>query len=106
MEALIPFSLLRNGIVGLIASIVSDTSVNAIRVVKTMKQSLTSKQAAAGGGSVAGYVEIVAMVFTTDGIAGFFRGLQTRIYTNALQSIVFTVIWRGLADRWQKKEDI
>ena len=31
----------------------------------------------------------------------FGRGLKTRIFANALQSIVFTVIWRSLAERWK-----
>ena len=29
----------------------------------------------------------------------FGRGLRTRILGNALQSVLFTVIWRGLAER-------
>ena len=41
------------------------------------------------------------MVLAADGWRGLFgRGLRTRIFANALQSIVFTVIWRGLSDRW------
>ena len=34
----------------------------------------------------------------------FGRGLRTRILGNALQSVLFTVIWRGLAERKNQNE--
>jgi len=34
----------------------------------------------------------------------FGRGLKTRIMANALQSVVFTIIWRGLAQHWNSSE--
>jgi hypothetical protein len=72
--------------------------VNAFRVVKTTKQSLVAKHA------VVSYGEVVAMILAADGWKGLFgRGLGTRYLTNALQSIVFTIIWRGLADRFSAK---
>jgi hypothetical protein len=89
-----PSQLLRNGMVGLAASIVSDTVVNSIRVVKTTKQSMGSKHELS-------YIETIRMVLAADGWKGLFgRGLRTRIFANALQSALFTIIWRGLADRW------
>ena len=33
----------------------------------------------------------------------FGRGLRTRILGNAVQSVMFTVIWRGLAEKWGNK---
>lgn len=76
---------------------ISDTVVNAIRVVKTMKQSLGTKHSIS-------YTEAVQIVLAADGWTGLFgRGLGTRILCNALQSIVFTVIWRGLVDRMRRK---
>jgi len=46
------------------------------------------------------------MILAADGWAGLFgRGLRTRIMANALQSIVFTVIWRALADRFRSAID-
>lgn len=33
----------------------------------------------------------------------FGRGLKTRIFGNALQSILFTIVWRGLAERWSSE---
>jgi hypothetical protein len=86
--------LLRNAGVGLLASIVSDTASNAFRVVKTTKQSIGSKH-------VLSYVDTIRMILAADGWKGLFgRGLRTRIFANALQSIVFTIIWRGLAEQW------
>jgi hypothetical protein len=98
MIQMIPFTLLRNALIGFMASIVSDTSVNAIRVVKTVKQSLGSSK------HTVTYTEAVRLVVATDGWRGLFgRGLRTRIFANALQSIVFTVIWRGLIEHWKEK---
>ena len=43
---------------------------------------------------------IVFVRFTATQLQGLFgRGLRTRILGNALQSVLFTVIWRGLAER-------
>lgn len=91
--------LFRNAGIGMVASIVSDTVVNAMRVIKTTKQSLSSKQTAS-------YAETIKIILAADGYSGLFgRGLRTRIFANALQSIVFTVVWRGLADRWRQRQD-
>jgi hypothetical protein len=96
IKRLIPGKLLRNAAIGLGASALSDTVVNAIRVIKTTKQSLGSKH-------VVSYSESIRIVLAADGWKGLFgRGLRARIFANALQSIVFTVIWRGLAERWRK----
>jgi hypothetical protein len=96
VKSIIPSQLLRNAGIGLVASIISDTVVNAIKVVKTSKQSIGSKYAVT-------YSEIIRMILAADGWRGLFgRGLGTRIFANALQSIVFTVIWRGLAERWRR----
>ena len=82
----IPSKLLANAAIGFVASIVSDTVTNALRVIKTTKQAMASKHNT-------GYVEIVRMVVAADGWKGLFgRGLRTRILTNAIQSILFTVV--------------
>ena len=96
VNSLIENQLLRNAGIGLIASIVSDTTVNSIRVVKTTKQAMGSRHDV-------GYVEIVRTVLAADGWKGLFgRGLRTRIGANALQSIIFTIIWRAFAEKWEK----
>lgn len=41
--------------------------------------------------------EFIQSSFLSQGLFG--RGLRTRILGNALQSVLFTVIWRGLAER-------
>jgi hypothetical protein len=72
--------------------------VNVFRVIKTTKQSLGSKQNAS-------YLETVRIILAADGYKGLFgRGLRTRIYANALQSVVFTVVWRGLTDYWRRRK--
>jgi hypothetical protein len=97
LQVLIPFKLVRNAGIGIASSIVSDTVVNALRVIKTTKQSLASKQSAS-------YADTVRIILAVDGWRGLFgRGLRTRIYANALQSIVFTIIWRGISDHWKRR---
>ena len=76
------------------ASVVSDSIVNVFRVVKTTKQAFGAKRNLS-------YSETIRMVLAADGWKGLFgRGLRTRILANALQSVVFTIVWRGLAERW------
>jgi len=86
--------LIRNAAIGFVSSAISDTCTNIIRVVKVNKQSFASKHHIS-------YSKVVALVFAADGWKGLFgRGLRTRILGNALQSVLFTVVWRGLAERW------
>jgi len=97
MLSLFPSQLIRNASIGLAASVVSDVVVNALRVIKTLKQSLGSKRNI-------GYIDAIRIVLAADGWKGLFgRGLRTRIFANALQSILFTIIWRGLAELWQSR---
>jgi len=94
LQNFIPMDLVRNASIGFIASIISDTVTNCIRVVKTTKQSVGAKHSI-------GYREVIQLILAADGWKGLFgRGLKTRILGNAIQSVVFTVIWRGLAERW------
>ena len=97
VQALVPLQLLRNAGIGVVSSVVSDTFVNVFRVIKTTKQSLGSKQNAS-------YLETIRIIVAADGYKGLFgRGLRTRIYANALQSLVFTIVWRGLTDLWRRR---
>lgn len=99
LQRAIPSRLLQNASVGLVASIISDTIVNVFRVIKTTKQALGTKRNLS-------YGETIHMVLAADGWKGLFgRGLRTRILANALQSIVFTIVWRGLAERWGKPRE-
>jgi len=86
--------LIRRAVVGFLASVVSDSFSNIIRVIKTTKQAFASKRSVS-------YNEVVNMILAVDGWKGLFvRGLSTRILGNAIQSILFTVVWRGLAEKW------
>jgi Mitochondrial carrier protein len=99
LQMAVPSRLLRNASIGLLASVISDSVVNVFRVIKITKQSMGSKHDLT-------YVDTVRMIVAADGWQGLFgRGLKARIFANALQSIVFTVIWRGLAELWGNKTD-
>ena len=80
--------LLRTAALGVSAACVSDCVSNSIRVLKTTRQ--TSAETIS-------YREAARRILETDGWWGLFgRGLGTRIGTNALQAVLFTVIWKLL----------
>jgi hypothetical protein len=85
--------LSRNAVIGLAASFVSDVSSNSIRVLKTYRQ--TAKVPV-------GYLQAVQEIKAKDGLFGwnglFLRGLQTRIVSHGINSMVFTVAWKLLQD--------
>eukprot|EP01128_Nolandella_sp_AFSM9_P010139 TRINITY_DN6964_c0_g1_i1.p1 TRINITY_DN6964_c0_g1~~TRINITY_DN6964_c0_g1_i1.p1 ORF type:complete len:329 (-),score=83.77 TRINITY_DN6964_c0_g1_i1:152-1003(-) len=86
--------LARNAVMGFGSSLVSDTVSNSIRVVKTTKQTYTTAIT---------YPNVVREIIQKDGLIGLFgRGLKTRLLANGMQGIMFTVIWRGLEERWNK----
>ncbi len=59
-----------------------------------------TKVAKQASGVAISYPQAVQQVIAQDGVKGlFFRGLGTRIMTNAIQGMLFTVIWRALEDR-------
>ena len=94
LQRLIPKNLFRNASIGLVASVVSDTIINVFRVIKTTKQSI-------GANHDFSYSDTIRVIVAADGYKGLFgRGLRTRVLANSVQSILFTVIWRGLAERW------
>jgi len=91
VKNVIKSSLLRNVSIGFLASVVSDIISNSIRVVKITKQAIAAKHSV-------GYGDAISMVLAADGWKGLFgRGLKTRIIANGIQSVIFTVIWRGLS---------
>jgi hypothetical protein len=99
LKLTIKSKLLRNASIGLISSVISDTIVNVFRVIKTTKQSIGSKHDFT-------YSDTIRMIVAADGWKGLFgRGLRTRVLANSIQSTLFTVIWRGLAERWGNDED-
>ena len=84
----------RNAAIGFACSIFSDTASNAVRVVKTVRQTTGMPYGAA-----------IASVVQVDGAAGLLlRGLRTRIVTNGIQGVVFGILWRALDDLWLQHE--
>ena len=104
----IPYLNGRNAFIGFMSSIVSDTVSNFMRVIKTTKQALAARGEDIEYGTRskrATYAEAIGIILAADGWRGLFgRGLKTRIFANAVQSIVFTVIWRGLTERWSPQD--
>ena len=66
-----------------------------MRVVKTAKQ--TSREAAS-------YFAVASQIVAQDGIAGLlFRGLGTKLLSNGLQAMLFTVCWRYLEEKLNER---
>lgn len=81
----------RRAVIGLCSSLVSDVCSNAIRVVKTYKQTSADP---------IGYGEAAAAIFAESGLMGvFFRGLSTKLIANALNAMLFTVIWKAISEK-------
>ncbi|KAJ3085656.1 hypothetical protein HK100_008966, partial [Physocladia obscura] len=77
----------RNAVIGFTSSIVSDTISNSLRVIKTYRQTHEVPVS---------YRQAIAEVVAKDGVVGLFgRGLKTRILTNGLQGIMFSVLWKA-----------
>ncbi|EIW78093.1 mitochondrial carrier [Coniophora puteana RWD-64-598 SS2] len=82
--------LLRSAFIGFCAAIVSDTISNSLRVLKTYRQVNETEIS---------YSDAARAIIATDGLKGLFgRGLKTRILTNGLQSLMFTVLWKLFLD--------
>lgn len=74
----------------------SDTCSNAIRVLKTTKQS--HKEAISYGDAFREVVQV-------DGVRGLFlRGLGTKILSNGMQGMLFTVLWRWGSDYLESRD--
>lgn len=85
-------TLFRNGFIGFNSAVISDCCSNSLRVIKTTKQTNQSNIS---------YQETVKMIINEDGIKGLFgRGLKTRILTNGIQGIVFTVCWKYIEKKF------
>ena len=78
--------LLRNAFIGFVSSVVSDTCSNSVRIVKTTRQTIHEETS---------YTKIIKMIVDKDGWGGLFgRGLKTKIMTNGLQGMLFSVYWK------------
>jgi len=88
--------LLRSAFIGFVASVVSDSISNSLRVVKTYRQVNEIR---------IGYWAAAQAVIAVDGVKGLFgRGLKTRILANGLQGLMFSVLWKIFMDLWNDKK--
>ena len=82
----------RNAVIGFTASVVSDSISNSMRVIKTTRQTSAEPMS---------YPQAVRHVIEADGLQGlFFRGLKTRIIANGFQGMLFTVLWKGIQEKF------
>ncbi len=87
--------LLRSMALGFAASAVSDTCSNSIRVIKTVRQTAVERLS---------YAQVVQRVVSEEGLKGLFgRGLTTKIVTNGVQGMMFSVLWKIGQDVYTKK---
>ena len=76
----------RNAFIGFVSSAVSDTTSNSIRVIKVYKQANSTNLS---------YLQCAKEVVKADGILGLFgRGLKTKLLSNGIQGIMFSVLWK------------
>jgi hypothetical protein len=88
--------LLRSATIGFLCTLVSDTISNSIRVIKTVKQ--TSEEPIS-------YKQAVEEVVKKDGVEGLlFRGLKTKLLTNGIQGVIFSIAWRYLSFLLEEEE--
>ena len=87
----------RSAVIGFCSSFTSDVVSNSARVVKTFKQTHTDPIS---------YAEAVMLIVKADGISGLFlRGLWTKLLSNGVQAMLFTVCWRYFEERIAKRQD-
>eukprot|EP00587_Corethron_hystrix_P008979 CAMPEP_0113304280 /NCGR_PEP_ID=MMETSP0010_2-20120614/4368_1 /TAXON_ID=216773 ORGANISM="Corethron hystrix, Strain 308" /NCGR_SAMPLE_ID=MMETSP0010_2 /ASSEMBLY_ACC=CAM_ASM_000155 /LENGTH=297 /DNA_ID=CAMNT_0000158463 /DNA_START=101 /DNA_END=994 /DNA_ORIENTATION=- /assembly_acc=CAM_ASM_000155 len=87
----------RRALVGICSSLVSDVFSNAIRVLKTFKQTSADP---------IGYGEAAAQIFAESGLQGlFFRGLSTKLVANALNAMLFTIVWKAISERISERKE-
>lgn len=64
-------------------------------MIKTTKQTAQLGNASTGQVEDLSYPQIVKMIIEEDGVLGLLgRGLQTRLLTNAIQGMAFSVLWK------------
>eukprot|EP00386_Alphamonas_edax_P000135 GDKI01000364.1.p1 GENE.GDKI01000364.1~~GDKI01000364.1.p1 ORF type:complete len:297 (-),score=108.76 GDKI01000364.1:658-1548(-) len=86
----------RNATIGFASSFVSDTLSNSIRVLKTTKQTAKVPMT---------YKQAVDEIVAKDGYLGLFgRGLGTRIMTNGMQGMVFSVGWKAIQEMLDRRD--
>ena len=88
-------ALSRNAFIGFCATFVSDTVSNSMRVIKTYKQTHHENIK---------YSEIVKDILQKEGVNGLlFRGLKTKLFTNGLQGVVFSIFYKYFGEKFSQK---
>jgi hypothetical protein len=102
--------LLRLAFIGFVASMISDTVSNSLRVIKTYRQVNDTKvsysthpvhyqELARSTMLTNPTAEAAKEVIRQDGVLGLFgRGLPTRILSNGLQGLLFSILWKLFLD--------
>lgn len=81
--------LTKRASIGLASSIVSDTTSNFIRVIKAIKQTTSHNMT---------YKETINQLTAKEGYSWIFRGLKTKIVTNGINGIMFSITWKYFQD--------
>ena len=81
----------RSAFIGFMSSSLSDLTSNAFRVIKTNRQ--TNKDNI-------GYIKLTKDIIKKDSLIGLFtRGLKTKIITNGIQGMCFTIMFDYLKNK-------
>jgi hypothetical protein len=81
----------RSAAIGFSSSSVSDISSNTFRVIKINRQTATKAQ---------GYGELIREIIQKQGVTGLMtRGLSTKILSNGIQGMVFTILFDMLRNQ-------
>jgi hypothetical protein len=84
-------NLARSGVIGFTSSSVSDISANSLRVIKINRQTSSS---------TVSYLDLTKNIIKTDSVFSLFtRGLKTKIITNGIQGMMFTIIFDLLRNK-------
>ena len=87
--------MIRNALIGFTASVVSDSISNSLRVIKTTKQTAIEPLT---------YPQTYKLIISKDGFRGLLgRGLKTRIITNGMQGMLFSVMWKAIEDQLKQR---
>lgn len=83
---------IKNGLIGLTASITSDIITNPLRILKISKQSNNNNL---------GYLQTIKHINNNYGISELFiRGLKTRLLIHGIQNVCFVILWKNLEKKF------
>ena len=72
---------------GFTCSLITDTIINPLRVIKTHKQAFSTNQS---------YFQIIKKMIGGNSNSGFYRGYRTRLTYNAINGSLFVLLWQNL----------